>query len=255
VFGPVKWNGGNAACPPSVFRHYTEINLKRGLEEIELQPVRNDSLYLVCSGPSLSETYMELDPPKGKIWALNAAFDWLCNKGIRPSYGVCIAGENQILNYFQKIQAGDELLFASQTHPDLVDRALERGAYVTLWHTQHPEEWQMPTPAGQRIFGGGTVGSRCFELAYVLGYRDVHVLGMDACLSADGRIAVDIPMYDDRRDDLKTWLINGRAFVALPSHARQVEDFAAIIKPLVGMEVTLYGDGMLQWAMKPTEKP
>lgn len=246
---PVKWNGGNAACPPSIFRRYTEINLRRGLEEIELEPVRNDPLYIVCSGPSLSETWPELVDRRGTIWALNAAFDWLCRKGIRPDYGVCLAGENKILHYFHEIGHSDKFLFASQTHPDLVDRALDRGASVTLWHTQHPEEWDMPTPKGKRIFGGGTVGSRSFELAWVLGYRDVHVLGMDACLSPDGRIAVETPMYEDRRNDLRTFTVNGRAFVALPSHARQVEDFASVLRPLTGMEVTFYGDGLMQWSL------
>lgn len=250
MFEPVKWNGGNAAVPPSVFRRYTEVNLKRGLEEIDLEPVRDDPLYIVCSGPSLVDTWRELKGCKGQIWALNGAFDWLCRNGIRPDYGVCLAGENQILNYFQDIQRWDHFLFASQTHPTLVDRALDRGASVTLWHTQHPEEWDMPTPKMKRIFGGGTVGSRSFELAWVLGFRDVHVLGMDACLSPDGRIAVDLPMYEDRRADLKTWFIGGRAFVALPSHARQVEDFGAVVRPLTGMNVTLYGDGMMQWSQR-----
>lgn len=251
MFEPVKWDGGNAKEPPSVFRRYTEINLKRGLAEIELHPVRNDPLYLVCAGPSLLDTWDVLRDRPGTIWALNAAYDWLCKQGVRPDYGVCLAGENQILNYFHEAGAGDKFLFASQTHPELMDRVLNRGGEVTLWHTAHP--WEMPTPENKRIYGGGTVGSRSFELAYVLGYRDVHVLGMDACCSYDGRIAVDIPMYEDRKKDLRTFIINGRAFVALPSHARQVEDFAAILRPLAGMEVTLYGDGLLQWSQHKQE--
>jgi hypothetical protein len=56
-------------------------------------------------------------------------------------------------------------------------------------------------------------------------------------------------MYDDRRDDLKTFMVHGRAFVALPSHARQVEDFAHVLRPLTGMAVTFYGDGLMQYAM------
>jgi hypothetical protein len=57
-------------------------------------------------------------------------------------------------------------------------------------------------------------------------------------------------MYDDKRHFLRTYVINGRAFVALSSHARQVEDFAAVINPLKGMSVMLYGDGMLQWSQQ-----
>lgn len=245
----MKWDGAlNTAVPPAVFRRYLEINLKRGLAEIEPGQIRDDPLYIVCAGPSLSETWTELKDRKGEIWALNAAYDWLYRQGVRPDYGICLACENQILNYFQEAGDKDKFLFASQTHPELVDRVLERGGEVTLWHPAHPEEWGLPTPSGRQIYGGGTVGTRAIDLAWVLGYRDVHILGMDACISVDGRIAVDIPMYEDRKKDLRQFRINGRTFVALPSHARQVEDFAAIIRPLKDINVTLYGDGLLQWA-------
>lgn len=253
MFAPVKWQGGNAACPPSVFRRYFDINVKRGLEEIVAGEVKETPLYIVCSGPSLLETWEELKDCKGEIWALNAAYDWLCKKGIRPDYGICLACEDQILDYFQEVGAGDKFLFASQTHPVLVDRVLDRGGSITFWHPAHPPEWGMPTPEGRLIYGGGTVGTRAIDLAWVLGFRDVHILGLDACLSVDGRIAVDRQMYEDRREDLRTWMVGGRAFVALPSHARQVEDFATIIRPLKGLTVTLYGDGLLQWAMKEKE--
>ncbi len=253
MLAPAKWDGMNAKVPPAVFRRYFDHNMKRGLGEISIGPVRNDPLYIVCSGPSLLETWEELKDCPGEIWALNAAFDWLCAKDIRPDYGVCLAAENEILRYFEQCGEGDKFLFASQTHPELVDRVLDRGGSVTLWHPAHPEGWEIPVPREYMVFGGGTVGSRAFDLAYILGFRDVHVLGMDACLSYDGRIAVETPMYDDRRDSLATYVVNGRAFVAMPSHARQVEDFPHLVRHLEGMNITLYGDGMLQWSQHKQE--
>ncbi len=249
---PVNWGPNNVACPPAVFRRYLDINMKRGLEEIKWETGKKDPLYIVCSGPSLLDTWHVLKDRPGEIWALNAAFDWLCDQGIRPDYGVCLAAENQIVNYFQNMQAGDKFLFASQAHPELIERALSRGASVKLWHVAAPAEWGLEMPKEAQVFGAGTIGSRSFDLAYVQGFRDVHVLGMDACLSPDGRIAVATPMYDDRKDDLRTFVINGRAFVALPSHAHQVEDFPGCVSKLFGMEITLYGDGLLQWSQAST---
>lgn len=249
TFSPVTWIGGeNAKEPPSVFRRYTEHNLKRGLGEIVKGEPKEDPLYIVCSGPSLRQTWTELQDCPGEIWALNSAFDWLKGKGIQPDRGVCLAPENAILGYFNKIAFGDHFLFASQTHPELIDRVLGAGGSVTLFHTKHPDEWDMPERNGPLIFGGGTVGSRALDLAYTLGWRDVHILGLDACISSDGYIGVDTPMYEDRRSDLKPFIVNGRVFVSLPSYARQVEDFAPVLAPLKGMAVTLYGDGMLQWS-------
>jgi len=253
MLAPVEWNGMNAACPPTVFRRYFDHNMKRGLEEIVPGEVKTTPLYIVCSGPSLSETWTELKDRPGEIWALNAAYDWLCRKGIRPDYGICLACEDPILNYFQEAGKDDKFLFASQTHPKLMDRILERGGQIMLWHPAHPEEWKIPIPRENQIYGGGTIGTRSFDLAWVLGFRDVHLLGMDACLSPDGRIAVETPIHDSDRHGLATYVVNGRAFVAMGSHARQVEDFASLINPLKGMSVTLYGDGMLQWSQQPPE--
>lgn len=248
---PVNWQI-NAAIPPSVFRRYITINMERGLEEIVQGEPKEGPLYIVCSGPSLRDTWQELldenGKPRGEIWALNAAFDWLCEKGIRPNYGVCLAPENPILNYFQRIDIGDRFLFATTTHPALVDRALDRGAEVTLWQSAQPTDWNLPSLPGPLVFGGGTVGTRALDMAYILGWRDLHVLGMDACLSVDGRLSVDTQIADADRKRLQTFLYNGRAFVALPSYARQVEDFASIIRPLKDAAITLYGDGLLQWS-------
>lgn len=241
---------GNAEIPPTVFRRYILENHERGLEEIVPSEARDGPLYIVASGPSLADTWAELKDRPGEIWALNAAFDWLCKKGIRPDYGVSLAPENPVLNYYQESGDGDKYLFASQTHPRLVDRVLERGGKVTFWHAAFPEEWDMPIPKENLIYGAGTIGTRVFDLAWVLGWRDVHVLGMDGCNSPDDRIAVETPMYDDKRHFLRTYVCNGRAFVALSSHARQAEDFGSIIRPLIGMNVTLYGDGLLQWSQQ-----
>ena len=252
---PVNWGPSNAACPPSVFRRYTLANNERGLEQIVPGMVRDGPLYIVCSGPSLADTWQELKDRPGEIWALNAAFDWLCRKGIRPDYGICLACEDQILRYFQEAGDGDRYYFASQTHPKLMDRVLKRGGSVKVFHVASPTGWDMPVPKDNLIFGAGTVGSRALDLAWVLVFRDIHILGMDASLSEDGRIAVETPMYSDRMDALRTFLVNGRAFVAMPSHARQVEDFASVVRPLIGVTITMYGDGMLQWSLtKPPEK-
>lgn len=251
---PVDW-GGNVKTPPAVFRRYVVQNNKRGLEEIVLGEPKSGPLYIVCSGPSLEDTWPELLGRPGEIWALNAAYDWLCKKGIRPDYGVCLASEVAILRYFQEVGKDDKFLFGSTTHPELVDRVLDRGGHVKLWHVACPEEWDIPIPRNRQIFGSGTIGSRSFDLAYALGWRDVRVLGMDGCLSLDGKIAVDTPMYEDHKKYLRTFVVGGRAFVALPSHARPAENFGAIMKYLEGMDVTFYGDGLIQWAVQCGQTP
>ena len=246
---PIKWLGG-VACPPETFRNYVERNLARGLPEIALTKAHDQTLYIACSGPSLRDTHKEL-LGKPNVWALNSAHDYLIKNDIVPSHGVAQAPEHQVLDYFRKAGPGTEYLFASCTHPDLIDHVLSRNGKVTLWHSDCPEEWGVDFKGRNTIFGGGTIGLRSLDLAWVLGYRDVHVLGLDACISDDDRIGPETPLYADRRKDILTFISNGRAFRALPGYARQVEDFGRTIRPLTGMAVTLYGDGLMQWANRP----
>jgi len=246
---------GNAEIPPTVFRRYILENHKRGLETIVPGELKEGPLYIVGSSPSLADTWVELKDHPGEIWALNRAYDWLCKRGIKPDCGVALAPEDPVLQYFHEVEPGDKFLFASQVHPKLIDRVLDAGGKVTFWHAAFPEDWGMPIPKENLIYGAGTIGMRVFDLAWVLGWRDIHVLGMDACNSPYGDVAVDTPMYEEHKHFLRTYVCNGRAFVALSSHARQAEDFAGCIRPLTGMTVTLYGDGLLQWSQHSGGNP
>lgn len=215
-------------------------------------------LHIACAGPSLRDTVGALKGAKN-IWALNSAHDWLVSQGVIPSAGVAQAPEVGVLDYFQKVQPGAVYAFASCTNPTLVDRVLSERGTVAFWHCHCPPEWGVDygdRANGNLICGGGTVGLRAIDLAYTCGYRDVHVHGMDACISDDERIGpvAGIPGANehgpDRRKDIREYHINGRTFRALPSHARQVEDYVITVRPLAGLNLTFYGDGLMQWAIR-----
>lgn len=246
---PVTWLGG-VACPPATFRGNVAKNLARGLPEIIPQAPRPEPLYIACAGPSLRDTAEELRGISYPIWALNGAHDYLVGRrAIYPSHGVAQAPEAGVLDSFKALRPGIGYLMASCTHPDLIDRLLA-GRVVTLWHCKCPTEWGVDYGDRPQVCGGGTVGLRALDLAWLLGYRDVHCFGFDACQSADGRIGPDLPMYEDRKADVRDFTIHGRTFQALPSHARQVEDYAATVLPLTDLNLTFYGDGLMQWAIR-----
>lgn len=243
---------GSTVCPPSTFRDNVRINLARGLEEVVPRPDRGEPLHIACAGPSLRDT-AELLRGQKNVWALNGAHDYLISQGIIPSHGVAQAPEHQILNTFQEMRKDVIYAFASCTHPDLVDRALEVGARVAFWNAAAPDEWGVDF--GDRdqvgfVHGGGTIGLRALDMAHMVGFRELHIHGFDASLSVDLRIGPDLPIYEDRRKDIRLFDMRGKFFPALPAHARQVEDIHGVLKPLEGLRVTWYGDGLMQWAMR-----
>lgn len=248
MFHPVKWLGG-VACPPSTFRENVALNLERELEEVRYRELRNEPLYIACAGPSLRETADELRGKK-HVWALNGAHDYLIQRGIVPSHGIAQAPEHQILWTFKNIRPDIVYAFASCTHPDLIARAIAEGAKVVLWHAHVPNEWGVEYGDRDLVFGGATIGLRSLDLAYMVGFREVHLLGFDCCLSPDLRIGPDLPIYEDRRKDIVLYESFGRFFAALPSHARQVEDYHLTVGPLKDLYLTFYGDGLMQWTQR-----
>jgi len=228
-------------------------NLARKLPEVKPANPRQDALYIACAGPSLRDTAHEVEG-KANVWALNGAHDYLVSRGLKPSHGVAQAPEVGILDSFKLVRPDVEYLFASCTNPDLVDRVIAQGGKVVFWHAKCPEKWRVNYKTKDKsrylTMGGGTVGLKALDLAYMLGFREVHCLGFDACISDDGRIGPDLPLYEDRKQDVRIFLHKGRAFRALPSYARQVEDFGITVRPLTGLNLTFYGDGLMQWAVK-----
>lgn len=253
MFRQVEWAGRSTVCAPSVFAENVAVNLKRGLEELG-QP--RGPLYVACAGPSLRDTAEQLRGKK-PIWALNAAHDYLISRGIIPAYGVAQAPEHQILDTFKMMRPDVTYLFASCTHPDLVDRAVACGARVVLWHCAQPEEWAIDYGTrdfGTFIHGTGTIGMRTLDLAHMVGFRDLHVHGFDACCSPDMRIGPEQTIYADREKDVRVFEgADGKFYPALPSHARQVEDIDSVIKHLPGLKLTFYGEGLMQARMKGRE--
>ena len=243
---------GSTVCPPSTFRDNVKTNLARGLEEVGPRPDRGEPLHIACAGPSLRDTVEQLRGQK-TIWALNAAHDYLISQGIVPTHGIAQAPEHQILDTFKSVRPDVVYAFASCTHPDLVDRALSSGARVALWNAAAPDEWELDY--GDRaqvgfVYGGGTIGLRVLDMAHMVGFRDLHIHGFDASLSMDLRIGPDKPIYEDRRKDIRLFELRGKFFPSLPAHARQVEEIQSVLRPLAGLRITWYGDGLMQWAMK-----
>lgn len=244
---------GGVFCPPETFKDNVKRHLTLGLEEVLPQPARSEPLYIACAGPSLRDTAHELEGKK-YVWALNAAHDYLLKRGITPSHGVTMAPEDGILGCFQTPSPSTTYLVASQANPEVLDRLRARGNRVMLWHAHCPPEWGVDF--GDRdylTYGGGTVGLRSLDLAWMCGFRELHLLGFDACVSDDGRIGPETPLYPSKRALLRTFTVGGRGFRSLPAYARQVEDFGVTIRPLTGLKITFYGDGLMQWAVKETQ--
>jgi hypothetical protein len=239
--------------------------LERGLPEVTLCNAHDLILSVAGGGPSLADTYTQLD---GVIAGVNGSLKFLLDRGIKDgaSYvcGIMDAGEH----IADMIVADPNVRYyvASVVSPAVFDKL--QGCDVRIWHVT-PESTEDPEgveallnefyPNGWRAIGGGcTMGLRWINLGYVLGFRKFKLHGLDSSFRKGATHA-----YPDRADSKDRIEFDG--YETRPNFLAQVYDFFAVLNRVTqpdheGVKIELFGEGLLQsrwaeWKADAVEKP
>jgi SAM-dependent methyltransferase len=104
-------------------------------------------------------------------------------------------------------------------------------------------------PAHALVGGGTTVGLSAMVLAYVLGYRKIHLYGYDSSYREDRSHAYY--QFDPQSIPCVS-TVAGRSFHTSLAMAKQAELFPQLSDSLIdlGCLITLRGDGLLPWTSK-----
>ena len=181
------------AADVTVVKEQTILALKRKLPEIENLPEwdkkkGNIPIAIVGGGPSLKYTVDELrNFPK--IIACGGTHDWLVENNIQFDYCLVLDPDALCAWYLSKPQPTCTYLIASYCHPDVFN-ALE-GYPVVRWHCAGldmewmVEQWQaagiIDEDGKKPLIGGGcTCGLRAITMAMMLGYKNMHLFGLDS---------------------------------------------------------------------------
>lgn len=163
--------------------------MARGLPLLEKQEAHGRRLAIVGGGPSVIDYLDELGG-YDDIWCVNGALDWLIENGIKPTGYVAIDPEAIMAQYLQKPPEDITYYIGSVCDPATFDAL--KGRNVVLFH---PLMDDMPLVDSKAVIGGGpTVLTRAPQLAYRLGYRDVHLFGADSSYESGIHHIYDAPM-------------------------------------------------------------
>lgn len=208
---------------------------------------RKGKVAIVASGPSATEFVPLLKEWDGEIWGINGAFAWLMHRGIKPTAFVGLDPENILAGYLIEMPDDATYYIAAQCHPDVFDHL--EGKNTRVWF---PADNQVKFPFGAaQVYGGSTCLSRAPNLAYLLGWRDVHIFGGDSSYTKKSHV------YGEEGDlpgGTFPVELNGRVFITTRQMFQQACDFSEQMvewavpgadgsKPL---SVSLYGDGLMQ---------
>jgi len=203
---------------------------------------------IVGGGPSLNATLDKLRWRKQAghpIFATNGAHDYLIERGIVPEYHVLIDARPENVRFVRKRHPSVHYLVASQCHPSIL-AALE-GYNVTLFHNQSPgarevlAEQERPV---NLLAGGTTVGMKTMLLAELMGFRNLHLFGMDSCYSHGEHHAYVQEMNNE--ENVIDLLYGERKFKVAGWMASQANDFIEYCRRFSGI-VTVAGDGLLAY--------
>lgn len=136
-----------------------------------------------------------------------------------------------------------EYLIASTCHQNMFDHL--EGYNVKLWHVFATEEeaYRMLPPGEWALTGGGSVGLRTLTIARFLGFRDIHIFGMDGCEGKSGKHASYHPNQPDGNFPTIYKDITYYTTPAMLECARQTFHELNMLKDV---KAIFYGEGLVQ---------
>lgn len=206
----------------------------------------HDGVAILCGGgPSIADTIDEIKAIRGKVFALNGAATFLSGNGIKPDYQVIMDAKPESVSL---IGPAKNYLFASQVDP----KCFRKKPQAVLWHATHgttlvDEQDGFPAhEGGYAIVGGAvSVGNTALVLLYALGYRTIHVFGMDSSHRDGSGHAYRQAMNDG--DPCTIVEHGGKEYVCSLAMSLQAKYFmsrSAMLKA-AGCSIMVYGSGLL----------
>lgn len=249
------WNGevtGSALeqlCNVELQRIIKNIHssTERGIRCLEQVPGHNGKAVLVGGGPSMADSIEQIRAAVdagATVIAMNGTSDYLADHGITPHIHIAVDARESNLRFVQRRNAASYYL-ASQCHPALFDHIPD----ATLFHValMDWEKYIQNTDRAMALGGGHTVGLYAMSLAYVLGYRDLHLYGYDSSYQESHHHAYAQPKND--ADPIISAHFNGREFKTTAWMVVQVNEFRDLSRQLAQMDctITTYGYGLLPY--------
>lgn len=233
-------------------RDNIEHALSLGLPELKVAPQRYGKCILVGGAPSIRDHLDDIkrlaDEPGSYVFAVNQAYDWLIDNGVRVD-ATCAyeIGSNTYEGVFNR-SSDAEFFVSSISFPSIFDEMLAAGRKVTLWHCYTEEADQLELLGGRfQVCGGTATLHRCMTIALIKGFRDFAMFGADSSFAGDSHITGN--PYKGKWQEIEIvgdFAGEKRSFRTYPYLARQADEFKEFFKRhhfMFGLKI--YGDGLL----------
>lgn len=166
---------------------------------------------VVGGGPSLADHLDELRAWEGPIWAINATWRWLKERGIKSTFFTC----DPKLQPWLRLDRGEAALVSISLCPEMFE-ALAGGNIRTF------------TLGLDDVHCTFTTATSAPHMALKMGHRSVTFFGCDASFTGAQAYAFDHPLPGD----LIVVEVAGEGFATKPEFLMQAKDLAELCREL-----------------------
>jgi len=179
------------AVDESIREQHMAWAVAQGYPRIKYRPMTDQTMQIIGYGPSLADTWPDINPAKPLI-TMSGSLRYLLERGLTPKWGRWFHVEVDPRPH--KVAALERhpdviYLIGSCAHPKLF-KFLE-GMKVVLFHARsgpHTKAWvREHDPEQVLVAAGSTVGLTAIHVGGVFGYRHFEIHGMDGSFRGDAR--------------------------------------------------------------------
>lgn len=213
---------------------------------LQKQEAHEGHAVIIGGGPSLKEDIEEIKERQRQgqiIFATNNTYNFLVENDIIPDCQVLLDAREDNKEFIRPISDSIHYL-ASQCHPAVFEKV--KGKNVILWHSYADgiQEIIGDNTDDPLVGGGVTVGLKSISLAWILGYRNIHIYGFDSSYEQYHH-AYAQPINDNQR--VIEVVCNGKKYTTASWMASQVIEFRKFAPLLMenGVSLSVHGNGLL----------
>ena len=225
---------------------HIQKSIAKGYPSIPVVPqgeIKKESIAIVCSGPSLAETWEQIKMCD-HVLTCSGAHDYVIERGIIPHFHMETDPREHKECFTRNPDKRTTYLIASSCHPRVFENL--EGMDVRIWHVV-PENELHRMPRGHwMITGGCNVGLRALVMARLMGYLDVHVFGMDCSASSEELFHANHHPNEPKKKSFRIVKVDDREFLSCNIFVECARQFFKETMLLSDTRVTLHGDGLLQ---------
>lgn len=232
-------------CVPLFVRdEQIRSNIKKVTGRIEQGVDTDEPCAIVGYGPSLADTWEELKNFK-TIFTCSGSHKFLLSKGIIPTYHCEVDPREHKIELLGTPHKDVTYFPASCIHPKYIKHLQDAGANIKLWHVFASDgESEQVIPRGEyMVTGGCDVGMRSMTIARFMGYKNLHIFGMDGSEGKTGKHAAAHPNQPKQSD---ITIVNGKEFRTTHALLESAKMVFHELDQLKDVDYHFYGDGMIQ---------